>query len=997
MSSATSGAGTVNVNTHSLTLGGGTGSSFSGVLQQGSATSPGSTVTKVGSDTVTLSGNNTFSGNLTINGGTLAVGLTKPGTTALGLGNVNLAGSGARLALQGQTGFSSWNVTNSGLQGRYYAFNNGGSGIFDFMYPQIANINNTYNKSTSPVPNATVFSTNGPSGPATYTTFTLGGTYASQTPAAVSPAGQGFTGYYPSNTNYMKSQGDPGLNTGNSSFSEIPVGGTTRTNSGSYTELWTGQFNALTAGTYTFSALAGAQATVYVDPSNNNGGQLVPVVQDFVGQGGNAGIGSPNTTQPPVQAGGAIFLTAGLHNVEIFYRAGGSIAQGSPVNNFLSVQAALGSAMPTPQTDDVLNAATDLSQTGFVFATPVLGTTAAASQSYANNVVVTANSSIDVSGSLAASLGTLQIGVSSGPTQLSVTSADATSNPYSLTMAGTTTLTGNSTFNVQSSAGSGAGTLVLANVAQSGGTYGVTKTGPGSLRLTTPNTFGGGLTIGTGAPATGGTVVAAAAPFNPANASRTQIGSGTVTLAGGTLALQGQQTFASGLSGQYYYTNTTKPASTLLPTAPASGTSSPNSSFSFPRSTNTDFVSNIVAFTGSNAVTTTSQSTVGSLSTFVFPNAAAIQTNANGNANIAGAKNYLVVWTGEFNAPKGDTYNFQLGSVDGSNLYVDPGQLNNSYLGANALNDPGYVPVVDDNYGYGDAFGANYRSGSLYLSAGPHNVVLTYWHNSSETTASLSAQVIEGNITLQPNQFVQTTTGHPLVAGTAIPNATDPSQMGFYTLAPTGSTQSYANNVVVTADSTIDISGGLTATMGPLQIGVSSGGTTLGLTSADATASPYSLTFGAVTLAGNSTINVANSAGSGLGTMDLGAIGDGGHGYNLTKTGPGTLVLTAPGSYTGTTTINGGILNFSIDTDLGTPPSSPATEDHLRRQRDVAIRHRIQRHAFRQPQHRGQRGLHRHARHERQQHHLRRVGHQLGHVRQGRCRNLGNRQSSSPE
>ncbi len=54
-----------------------------------------------------------------------------------------------------------------------------------------------------------------------------------------------------------------------------------------------------------------------------------------------------------------------------------------------------------------------------------------------------------------------------------------------------------------------------------------------------------------------------------------------------------------------------------------------------------------------------------------------------------------------------------------------------------------------------------------------------------------------------------------------------------------------------------------------------------------------------------------------------GTITDGANALSLIKTGVGTLTLSQPNSYTGSTTINGGTLSISADGSLGTAPGSP--------------------------------------------------------------------------
>jgi len=107
-------------------------------------------------------------------------------------------------------------------------------------------------------------------------------------------------------------------------------------------------------------------------------------------------------------------------------------------------------------------------------------------------------------------------------------------------------------------------------------------------------------------------------------------------------------------------------------------------------------------------------------------------------------------------------------------------------------------------------------------------------------------------------------------------------------------------------------------TFGPLSIGAH----TLSFSQSDAgghlPTSASGLVFGATTLTGNATFDVLNS-GSVVNSMSLGAIGDGGSAFSLTKTGAGTLTLTADSTYSGGTTVSGGTLDISTNANaLGT-------------------------------------------------------------------------------
>lgn len=128
--------------------------------------------------------------------------------------------------------------------------------------------------------------------------------------------------------------------------------------------------------------------------------------------------------------------------------------------------------------------------------------------------------------------------------------------------------------------------------------------------------------------------------------------------------------------------------------------------------------------------------------------------------------------------------------------------------------------------------------------------------------------------------------------------------------------QIYSNNVVVSADSSINISGSLAASMGTLGIGSQK----LSVTSADTTANPYSLTLGASTLSGNPAFDVANSSGGGTGTLLLGALNDSGTGRTITKQGAGSLTLGTAATSLGNGTalnITAGTVNSNQTTALG--------------------------------------------------------------------------------
>ena len=92
-------------------------------------------------------------------------------------------------------------------------------------------------------------------------------------------------------------------------------------------------------------------------------------------------------------------------------------------------------------------------------------------------------------------------------------------------------------------------------------------------------------------------------------------------------------------------------------------------------------------------------------------------------------------------------------------------------------------------------------------------------------------------------------------------------------------------------------------TLGNLAIG----GNTLYVTGGHRANTAYSLTLGSGTLSGSPTFNVADN-GSGIATLTLGAINDGGVARTLTKAGSGLLILSGSDTYSGGTAVDAGSL-----------------------------------------------------------------------------------------
>jgi autotransporter-associated beta strand protein len=119
----------------------------------------------------------------------------------------------------------------------------------------------------------------------------------------------------------------------------------------------------------------------------------------------------------------------------------------------------------------------------------------------------------------------------------------------------------------------------------------------------------------------------------------------------------------------------------------------------------------------------------------------------------------------------------------------------------------------------------------------------------------------------------------------------------------TGQTLAYNNNVTVNFDATINVNRASANSGNTVQFGnLTLGNATLTKTSGNA----YNLSFnGTTTLAGNATLAVNSDS-----LLLNGAVGDGGSGLGITKTGAGTLTLNASNTYTGPTSVLAGTLNL---------------------------------------------------------------------------------------
>jgi autotransporter-associated beta strand protein len=128
----------------------------------------------------------------------------------------------------------------------------------------------------------------------------------------------------------------------------------------------------------------------------------------------------------------------------------------------------------------------------------------------------------------------------------------------------------------------------------------------------------------------------------------------------------------------------------------------------------------------------------------------------------------------------------------------------------------------------------------------------------------------------------------------------------------------FANNGITSTNATTSVIGestvqlgrstsgaGVSNTMGALQLGSSKLTVTANNLNTSGTAN---VIYGATTLSNNATLEVVNNGLGATTQVTLGAVGDSGGDYGLTKTGSGVLVLDSANTYTGNTTVSAGTL-----------------------------------------------------------------------------------------
>ncbi len=458
--------------------------------------------------------------------------------------------------------------------------------------------------------------------------------------------------------------------------------------------------------------------------------------------------------------------------------------------------------------------------------------------------------------------------------------------------AGDHLLTTGTTFNVGATGGGGPDLTVSARLINSSGDYGnaassLIKNGAGTMLVTGASTYSGGTTVNNG-----GVVVA-----NNSSA----LGTGTITLAGGSLRLQG---IATGSIGVQFGANVAN-GGTGLTIAQTAGVPA-------------------VAMSNWNVTGATNQGTPVPL------------VNNNGVATAATVTwaNTADIWHTGATGGTADT-TLMSGYLD-SNGGTSPSV---TFSGVPFSQYKAYIYVGSDGNNRGGTTLNNQNSTTYYWSTNTNGVAFNSPPLNYETTTNTNSLIAPNANYLVFDGLNNAANGNQITFtsgfGKGAINGNGNAGITAIELVNTvpNSALVMANAVTLTTDSTINVTGFSSDTIsGQLSMGTNTLFVTGGSTGAGAGYTLSLGTVGGVALSGNPTFDVANN-GAGVGALAVGALNDGGTARTITKQNAGTLNLTAGGTLVATSqvNVNGGTLRITsgVNPATGSAPVTIATSATL--------------------------------------------------------------------
>ncbi len=499
-------------------------------------------------------------------------------------------------------------------------------------------------------------------------------------------------------------------------------------------------------------------------------------------------------------------------------------------------------------------------------------TGAPSSLAYTNNFAVTANSTLDLGALTSFGMGALALGG-----QLNITSTFAT--PVLTT--GAVTLTANGGLNLPTG-------MVYALPNAITGAFAFTKGGAGQLNLTKANSFTA-LTMNAGVIA----VVPETAATNP-------IGTGPITLNGGTLSFRGTVpinpiTLTAGSFNQDVIVSKTDPT-----TAPFGTTTSVDDA-------NFVFYEHGRSPTGTNLTLTTGGLPTGGLLTSVSNANQTFQLQGYGTTG-ANTNNTMKVGN---NATAGGT---------GTITLATPASFSQVAIATTTGSGPTtYNAVLNFSDGSSTTYSA--LTGQNWFNT--TNAIITGLDrfNTSTVVGGVNTGSFDNNAT-NPQIYSQVLSLSPTDAAKSLTSITftktaAAGALNIFALSgglgPT--TQTYTNSFAVTAASTIDVTDLTSLTIGNLSLG----NTLTFTTSSGTAASPVQITASTVTVSNNFQLIYPNTV-----SFTLGQFSDGGTARTFTKNGTGILTIAASGGTTtplnfttgATFTVSNGTVNLNATNSI---------------------------------------------------------------------------------
>ena len=441
---------------------------------------------------------------------------------------------------------------------------------------------------------------------------------------------------------------------------------------------------------------------------------------------------------------------------------------------------------------------------------------------------------------------------------------------------------------------SGGNTLTIPGAISGSSAAGLTKINPGTLILTGANTYGGVTQV------TGGTL---------RMGSTSALSGGGVTLSGTTPILQIQPSatmLASGFGGVSHTGWTLEQGQDATGPSVSSGnvlTLTSTTGFNNNAAWSNAAVSYANGFTASFVYQVTNPTGSGNGATFTLTNAANV-TNTGG-AGVVGGFGTSLGYTSGGQANNLVTPSAALGWNTSATSTIGPG----TGIGTNA---PTFGTFTATG---GSPTTVNLASGHPILftitSTGGASNILSYTVQDETTGSSYSSSVSLGVVNTLTALLGGSGSAHVGFTGGSTGDIVTQTISNFSDTSSFTGIFSAANNLTISANSTIDVSYNGGASMGTLAIG----GSTLNFTNQSGGGATLSL--GATSLSGNPTFAPATGV-----NVTLGALADGGTARTITVAGSGTGAITlgtaASSLITGTVVnVTGGTLNSNNATALG--------------------------------------------------------------------------------